>query len=261
MAREQRRSAAGRDAAGFGPHLREGMHLAPLKELDGYRLADGEPDIRGWPVQTLSGRKIGEVDDMLVDEATGEVVLLDVDLEGTKRRTLAPVRAVQLNRERRIVLIDSIELRDAEQLPTLARTGDVTAEELRLFRDNYAQLYGPRAFHEERDYDIRRREQSVRLSSQDADVSELERADDLERANAVEQAGALDRVREREIERTRAVERAADLPGAARDVRYPQHADERVVEQRPVVMEEVVVRRRVVDPSEAGEPTEGDRRP
>jgi hypothetical protein len=237
MAKEDRRPAAGRDAAGFGPHLREGMKLVPLKELDGYKLAGGEPDIRGWPVQTLSGRKIGEVDDMLVDQTTGEVVLLDVDLDGTKRRTLAPARAVQLQRDRRVVLIDSIELRDVEQLPTLARTGEVTAEELNVFRDNYAQLYGQRAFHGGRDYDIQRRDQQVRLAS-GTDV-------DLDRDGVDDRA-------EREASLT---ERAADAVRAERaeqrDVRFPRGDEEIVVERRPVVMEEVIVRRRVVDPNEA----------
>jgi len=221
------------------------MKLVPLKELDGYKLAGGEPDIRGWPVQTLSGRKIGEVDDMLVDQTTGEVVLLDVDLDGTKRRTLAPARAVQLQRDRRVVLIDSIELRDVEQLPTLSRTGEVTADELNVFRDNYAQLYGQRAFHGGRDYDIQRRDQQVRLASgTDVDKDRDGIADRTERADDV------GRTSERSL-----TERAAESVRAdraeRRDVRFPRGDDEVVVERRPVVMEEVVVRRRVVDPNEA----------
>ncbi|HYD51921.1 MAG TPA: PRC-barrel domain-containing protein [Gemmatimonadaceae bacterium] len=266
------------------------MRLVPLKELDGYRLADGEPDIRGWPVQTLSGRKIGEIDDVLVDQSTGEVVLLDVDLDGTKRRTLAPARAVQLQRDRRVVLIDSIELRDAEQLPTLARTGEVTAEELARFRDNYSQLYGQRAFHEDRDYDIQRRDQQVRLSRHEG-------ADRAERDEARSEYDHLGhREQEQRDERQRDEQRreqhaagttplppptplAAPFPprsdnadaqtatGAqaqpadtvrstsvsSRDVRFPkgQGDEEVVVERRPVVMEEVVVRRRIVDPNEA----------
>jgi hypothetical protein len=220
MAKDERRQGAGRDAAGIGPHLREGMRLVPLKELEGFRLAEGEPDIRGWHVQTVSGRKIGEVDDLLVDERSGDVVLIDVDLDGTRKRTLAPARAVQLQRERRIVLIDSVELHDAEQLPTLARTGEVTAEEVRIFRDSYAHLYGSRGFHDDRDYDIRRRDQAVQLGPGDAAPL------------ADRSADTIDATRE------------------GRDVRFPQGTDEVVVERRPVVMEEVVVRRRAIEPNE-----------
>jgi hypothetical protein len=220
MAKDERRQGAGRDAAGIGPHLREGMRLVPLRELEGFRLADGEPDIRGWHVQTVSGRKIGEVDDLLVDEASGEVVLIDVDLDGTRKRTLAPARAVQLQRDRRVVLIDSTELHDAEQLPALARTGAVTAEEVRVFRDSYANLYGSRGFHENRDYEIRRRDQAVQLG----------RGESGPLADRSAEPVALSR--------------------EGRDVRFPHGADEVVVERRPVVMEEVVVRRRTVEPSE-----------
>ena len=217
---EDRPPTGGRDAAGIGPHIREGMRLVPLKELDGYTLADGEPDIRGWEVQTVSGRKIGEVDDLLVETASGEVVLLDVDLDGTRQRTLAPARAVQLLRDRRVVLIDSTELRDAEQLPTLARTGEVTADEMRVFRDNYAQIYGTRGFHAGRDYEIQRREQSLRFGHED---------------------------REPVDQRDERVTQPRSGDGA---VRFPRGDEEIVVDRRPVVMEEVVVRRRTVEPNE-----------
>jgi sporulation protein YlmC with PRC-barrel domain len=276
MAKEERRPTGGRDAAGFGPHLREGMRLVPLKELDGYRLADGEPDIRGWPVQTLSGRKIGEVDDVLVDEVTGEVVLLDVDLDGTRRRTLAPARAVQLQREHRVVLIDSIELRDAEQLPTLARTGEVTAQELGIFRDNYAQLYGQRAFHTDRDYDIQRRDQQVRLASHpDADRVPLPDAHDRDRDgrdDRVERVEHAVRHDEHRAAHRHDADRTVESTSlGSRDVRFPRAnaspatpttpggTEEVVVERRPVVMEEVVVRRRVVDPNEATDAMDAQR--
>lgn len=197
------------------------MRLVPLKELDGHKLADGEPDIRGWEVQTVSGRKIGEVDDLLVEAASGEVVLLDIDLDGTRQRTLAPARAVQLLRDRRVVLIDSTELRDAEQLPTLSRTGEMTADELRVFRDNYAQIYGTRGFHAGRDYEIQRREQSVRFGQEDRESTD----------------------------RTGQTAGTQPLAGDGA-VRFPRGDEEVVVDRRPVVMEEVVVRRRNVDPNE-----------
>ena len=33
----------------------------------GFKIADGEPDIRGWEVRTLAGMEVGEVDDLLID--------------------------------------------------------------------------------------------------------------------------------------------------------------------------------------------------
>src|SRR5207237_251543 len=81
MNRNERHDAAlARDAAGIGPHARPGIRLASLRELDHYRVAEGDADVRGWEVRTVGGREIGKVADMLVDPDAGEVVMLDVDL-------------------------------------------------------------------------------------------------------------------------------------------------------------------------------------
>ncbi|MEP6494167.1 MAG: PRC-barrel domain-containing protein [bacterium] len=101
-----------RDAAGVGPYARELDALVPMNTLHSWKVADGEPDIRGWEVQTVSNRKIGTVQDLLIDASVGEVVLLDIDLSGTDRHALVPIRIVQIDRPRRIVLMDSADLPD-----------------------------------------------------------------------------------------------------------------------------------------------------
>jgi sporulation protein YlmC with PRC-barrel domain len=112
MARNDRDDLRGsrRDQAGIGPHAAAATDLVPLRQLDDVRIVDGDADVRGWDVCTINGAKVGVVDDLLVDRAHGEVVMLDVDLAGTNRHTLAPIRAAQIDRVRRIVLIDSADL-------------------------------------------------------------------------------------------------------------------------------------------------------
>jgi len=112
-----------RDDAGVGPYPEQGTSLTPLKELDHWDVAEGEPDIRGWEVRTLSGRVIGEVADLLIDTEQREVVMLDIDIEGSHRRTLAPIRAAQIDRHERIVRIDSEDLHE-EALPRVERAAD-----------------------------------------------------------------------------------------------------------------------------------------
>ena len=51
-----------RDEAGVGPKPRDARHLVPLKEVDDYKVAEGEPDIRGWNVYTATGREIGDIE-------------------------------------------------------------------------------------------------------------------------------------------------------------------------------------------------------
>jgi photosynthetic reaction center H subunit len=49
------------------PSTHMGQRLAPMHQLDDYKVADGEPDIRGWSVRTADGRVAGKVDDLIVD--------------------------------------------------------------------------------------------------------------------------------------------------------------------------------------------------
>jgi sporulation protein YlmC with PRC-barrel domain len=103
-----------RDAAGVGPYARERERLVALSTLGSWSVSDGEPDIRGWEVRTVSGRQLGTVQDLLIDTDAGEVVLVDVDLPGTDRHTLVPIRVVQIDRARRIVLMDSADLPESD---------------------------------------------------------------------------------------------------------------------------------------------------
>lgn len=55
--------------------------VAPLRNLRGYRVAEGDPDVRGWEVVGGDRRRIGTVDDLLVDTPEGKVRYLDVQLD------------------------------------------------------------------------------------------------------------------------------------------------------------------------------------
>ena len=103
-----------RDAAGVGPYAKEREHLVPMSTLDSWTVTEGEPDIRGWEVRTVSGRQLGNVADLLVDRSAGEVVLLDVDLPASDGHTFVPIRVVQIDRAKRLILMDSADLPDTE---------------------------------------------------------------------------------------------------------------------------------------------------
>jgi hypothetical protein len=103
-----------RDAAGVGPYGRERDNLVPMSSLTDWRIAKGEPDIRGWEVRTVSGRQLGTVVDLLVDRAAGEAVMLDVDVPGADRHALVPIRVAHIDRQTRVILMDSAEFGDGE---------------------------------------------------------------------------------------------------------------------------------------------------
>jgi len=99
-----------RDAAGVGPYAQEREALVALSSLDSWTVSEGEPDIRGWEVRTVNNRQLGTVNDLLIDPDAGEAVLLDVDLPGSDRHTFVPIRVVQIDRARRVILMDSADL-------------------------------------------------------------------------------------------------------------------------------------------------------
>ncbi|HET7623333.1 MAG TPA: PRC-barrel domain-containing protein [Gemmatimonadaceae bacterium] len=97
----------------------------PLREAKRYRLAKGEPDIRGWSVFTSSGQEVGRVGDLLVDPSMGEVVMFDVNRGDTGDQTIAPLRAAWIDRETKRVIIDASFITpqsDAHAYTTTMRT-------------------------------------------------------------------------------------------------------------------------------------------
>lgn len=138
-----------RDAAGRGPHIPQGVRLYRLAQLDDWEVADGEPDVRGWEVRTISDRVLGHVKDLLVDPSRNEVVLLDVDLADSSRHTLAPLRAAQIDRDAKCVRLDSSDL-EADAVPSLARDS-WSDEDVRNFDERYSRAYGDRGWEDDRD--------------------------------------------------------------------------------------------------------------
>ena len=61
--------------------------IAALRNLKSYRVAEGDPDIRGWEVVGGDGQRIGEVNDLLVDTTAGKVCYLDIQLDPALYRT------------------------------------------------------------------------------------------------------------------------------------------------------------------------------
>lgn len=243
---KDRNKRAVRDQAGVGPDPSEARHLTPMKELKKHRFADGEPDIRGWSVFTSSGRDLGKVEDLLVDTARGEVVMLDVDLRDSDRHTLAPLRAAWVDRDAKRVVLDGAQFDANEEVPSLRRES-VSDEEARTFGDRYARTYGDRGF-DDREYRVGSGDKEYRFGSRQDETDNASERFRIERREA----------RERDDIAREPVEREESS-----DVRYQRRdEEEQVIRSRPVVVEETIVRRRVIDESDVSredEPARGTR--
>lgn len=55
--------------------------VAALRNLRGYKVAEGDPDVRGWEVAGADNLRIGTVNDLLVDTVAGKVRYLDIELD------------------------------------------------------------------------------------------------------------------------------------------------------------------------------------
>lgn len=224
MAKQKRGQREARDVAGVGPDARQTRHLTPLKELKKFRVASGEPDIRGWPVFTSSGRELGDVEDLLVDTTRGEVVMLDVDMRGSDRHSLAPLRAAWIDRGSKRVVLDGAQFNADEEFPSLARTGDLSDDEVRQFGERYRSTYGDRALEADEDLRLRHRDDELRFGRRATDDVVVERrvlpADDT------------------------TWKRGDEDDADWHEVRVPSR-------EQGAIVEETVVRRRLVDAEEA----------
>ena len=243
-----------RDQAGVGPDSRQVRHLRPISEMKKIKIASGEPDIRGWNVFTSTGREVGEVHDLLVDPSIGQVVMLDLDIAGTDRRSLAPIRAAWIDRETKRVVLDAAQIRDDEILPSVTR-GETSDDEVREFHEGYRRAYGSKGWSDDADWHLRHQNDELRFARGRSDHDRDRDSDGMDdsaeyrverrRAEAIERENEEMERKERQRREREEEEREAELE----EVRY----DERALRaERPVVVEEHVVRRRIVDPDESG---------
>ncbi len=86
--------------------------LVRLGDLDDYKVADGDPDIRGWDVKTPDGQRLGKVEELIADPAAERVRYMEVTLDGKAagggedRLTLIPIGTARLNDDTNTVTIN-----------------------------------------------------------------------------------------------------------------------------------------------------------
>jgi hypothetical protein len=114
---------AARDAAGVGPYASDRERLVSMASLDNWHVPDSEPDIRGWELRTVSGRQLGVVQDLLIDAAGREDVMLDFDVPAENSHVCVPIRNVEIDRRARVVLMDSADFQNAASENTASAVG------------------------------------------------------------------------------------------------------------------------------------------
>lgn len=101
--------------------------VVPLRDLDDFKVAEGEPDVRGWAVIASDGRTIGEVDQLLVDTAAMKVRYLDVDVDDDllevdeDRHILIPIGYARLDPDQDRIYVDQMASTQVTTIPAYTR--------------------------------------------------------------------------------------------------------------------------------------------
>jgi hypothetical protein len=119
--------------------------LTRLSHLPGFRVAEGEPDIRGWRLVDCRDQEVGIIDDLVVDPAARKVRYVVVRI-GEEAPFLLPVGLLTLDAEAQRVRVAGLSADDLRTLPpappdTITRAAE---DELREALD--ARLQGARRF-------------------------------------------------------------------------------------------------------------------
>lgn len=246
-----------RDQANVGPDPRQARSLVPMRSLPKLQIADGEPDIRGWPVFTSHGREIGVVEELLVDTTAREVVMLDVDLRRDDRHTLAPLRAAWIDRDTKRVIIDAAELETEEDLPVISRRQAMSDQDVDEFDRRYARAYGDRV-PDDYDYRYRYRDDEELRFGRSADAGPMPddirdpRRDDEPREAIRREQERLAREREQLAEERERLDAEREQLEAER--REQANAAPQRFADRPVQRRRVVERRRWIEEEPAAMP-------
>ncbi len=89
----------------------DGIRIAALGDLGDYEVAKGYPDIRGWRVDSVDGREVGRVHELLVDVDVLRTRYLDVRLTSEvaatpgDRDVLVPIGAAKLDEPGKRVVV------------------------------------------------------------------------------------------------------------------------------------------------------------
>lgn len=139
--------------------------LVRLEELKGFKVAEGDRDIRGWSVKTPDGKKVGKVEELIVDPAERRVRYIEMKADHKAlgiehdRHVLVPIGTARLHDEDNDVLLERLPAQGLAGVPAWKR-GPVTREYETSLRNYYGaaavdsgteyyrdDLYSDKGFH------------------------------------------------------------------------------------------------------------------
>jgi uncharacterized protein (TIGR02271 family) len=251
----------------------ERPRVAPLSDLSDFKVAENEPDIRGWKVRSSDSREVGKVKDLIADTGSMKIRYLDIELDKKSldlrddRRVLVPIGAARLNDDDDLVLINRASsefttlpeysgegidrgyedrVRQSWGSSTSGRTAAAGATSSQHHDDQFndSNFFGRRRKGRENESYFTRSEEELRVGKRQQEAGEV----DVKKRVETERVSKSVPVTRDEVtvERRPASGQTASGKIGENEVRIPLMAEEAVVEKRTVPQEEVVVRKHSV---------------
>ena len=235
--------------------MNEMDRVVPLNQLDGYTVADDDPDVRGWEVISADGRRIGAVDQLLVDREAMKVRYLDVDVDDAlvagDRHVLIPIGYARLEEGHSRVFVDDLVSTHVATLPAYAH-GPVARD----MDADFTRQFGAPAAREGQPNQARiiRSEEELAVGKRRTEAGEVQvhkRVETEHVRRPVQLAHEEVTVERRPITDPAMAATTPTIEGD--EIHVPLMQEEAVVEKRVVPKEELVVRKREVQESEVVE--------
>lgn len=135
--------------------------LVPLSDLGDYRVATGNPDIRGWNIYGVADEHIGEVRDLIVDTGACKARYLVAAIGGGflglgRREVIVPIGRARLDEVADRVYLDGVNAADLGAFPEYHKGRFDREQERALFGTTVAHDQVGEERYAHADYDTNR---------------------------------------------------------------------------------------------------------
>jgi sporulation protein YlmC with PRC-barrel domain len=106
----------------WGSKTKTDTNLVRLSDSGSFKVAQGDFDVRGWPVIGSDGEKIGKVHDLVFDKVKEKVRYLEIDIDTTfpaviDKNILVPIGLATIHGENRVVAVKEISQTGLKDYP------------------------------------------------------------------------------------------------------------------------------------------------
>lgn len=228
-------------------------NLERLDDMHGYKVADGDPDIRGWAVRTADGRKVGEVDSLIVDKDAMQVRYIDVDLDrkslnlGEDRHVLVPLSGASLDDDHDDVRLTGLDAAQLAAMPPYRHGESIAHDGADRDHDRDTRAFYGRRGGSGRVERLTLSEEELRVGKRPVSAGEARVHKTVESKHVSEKVPLAheELVIEKRPIRGGASASGSDAIGED-EVRIPLMQEEAVVDKRAVAREEAVIRKKTV---------------